>query len=254
MKQQIQFSSRRKKLQSCLWNEQGTPSPEVLTVNKNQKWSIWWNWSWTYSVSRQFAQEEAWSCLTPSQKKAHTCTIIMHTGSEDTTTNASLCLQHCYELVLGTCIVRNLPSFYCLAFRLMINCVKQGKMHCHCKCLLIVCILGCKGLILTWFVFLSFCDNGQRMNVESQVPGHRLQQQHRESPVWVCIIDNSADLSSLKAIATHKALSVEHRCRQIHWKKEIQELGSKLHLQVWMQQYCFPSFIARYVEWLGGSQ
>lgn len=74
--------------------------------------------------------------------------------------------------------------------------------------------------LLTWLVFLPLRDDSQSVHIESQIPRHSLQQDHGEGPVWVSVVDERADLSSLQPISTHIALSVEYGCWQIRCERE----------------------------------
>lgn len=64
-------------------------------------------------------------------------------------------------------------------------------------------------LLLTRFVVLSFAGDGECMDVETKIPGNRVQQQHRKRPVWVVVVHQRVNLSCLQPIAGHIPLSIE---------------------------------------------
>lgn len=82
--------------------------------------------------------------------------------------------------------------------------------------------------LLTWLVFLPLRDDGQSVHIESQIPGHSLQQDHGEGPVRVGVIDEGADLSGLQPVPAHVALSMEYRCRHFRCEGE-KETGRGSH-------------------------
>lgn len=67
---------------------------------------------------------------------------------------------------------------------------------------------------LTWFVLLALGGDGEGMHVQPQVPGHGVQQQHREGPVRVGVVQQSAQLPALQPVATHVSLGVQEGHRQ----------------------------------------
>ena len=63
--------------------------------------------------------------------------------------------------------------------------------------------------VLTWFVLLALGRDGERVHVQPQVPGHSVQQQHREGPVWVGVVQQRAQLPALQPVAAHIPLGVQ---------------------------------------------
>ena len=70
---------------------------------------------------------------------------------------------------------------------------------------------------LTGPVVLALAADGQRVDVEPQVPGHGGQQQHGEGAVRVVVVYQRVDLARLQAIARHVALAVEQRPQHLAW-------------------------------------
>lgn len=68
---------------------------------------------------------------------------------------------------------------------------------------------------LTGLVVLSFTGDGERVDVETQVPGHRLQQQHWEGPVRVVVVHQCVDFPHVQPVTSHVALGVEKRTQHI---------------------------------------
>lgn len=68
----------------------------------------------------------------------------------------------------------------------------------------------CQECLLTWLVFFSLSYDSQSVHIESQIPWHSLQQDHRESTVWVSVVDEGADFSSLQPIPTYIALGMHY--------------------------------------------
>lgn len=64
---------------------------------------------------------------------------------------------------------------------------------------------------LTGLVVLSFAGDFERVDVEAQVPRHRLQQQHREGAVRVKVVYHRVDLPRVQPVAGHVALRVKQR-------------------------------------------
>lgn len=79
--------------------------------------------------------------------------------------------------------------------------------------------------LLTRLVFLPLGDDSQGVHVEPQVPGHSLQQDHREGPVGVSVVDEGANLPGLQPVPPHVTLSME--CGNGHFccGREGQEWG-----------------------------
>lgn len=76
---------------------------------------------------------------------------------------------------------------------------------------------------LTWFVLLALGGDGEGMHIQPQVPGHGVQQQHREGPVRVGVVQQSAQLPALQPVATHISLGVQEG----HWQGLCVEQGQE---------------------------
>lgn len=64
---------------------------------------------------------------------------------------------------------------------------------------------------LTGLVILSFAGDFERVDVEAQVPRHRLQQQHGEGAVRVVVVYHRVDLARVQPVSRHVALGVKQR-------------------------------------------
>lgn len=64
-------------------------------------------------------------------------------------------------------------------------------------------------MALTWFVLLALGGDGEGVHVQPQVPGHSVQQQHREGPVRVGVIQQRAQLPVVQPVAAHVPLGVQ---------------------------------------------
>lgn len=64
---------------------------------------------------------------------------------------------------------------------------------------------------LTGLVVLSFAADFERVDVEAQVPRHRLQQQHREGAVWVVVVYHRVNLPRVQPVTGHVTLGVKQR-------------------------------------------
>lgn len=67
----------------------------------------------------------------------------------------------------------------------------------------------------TGLVVLSFTGDGERVDVETQVPGHRLQQQHWEGPVGVVVVHQRVDFARVQPVTSHVTLGVEQRTQHV---------------------------------------
>ena len=81
---------------------------------------------------------------------------------------------------------------------------------------------------LTWFVLLALGCDGECVHVQPQVPGHGVQQQHREGPVRVGVIQQRAQLPALQPIAAHIPLGVQEGHRGGLCSEKRQQLTTPL--------------------------
>lgn len=73
---------------------------------------------------------------------------------------------------------------------------------------------------LTGLVVLSLAGDSKGVDVETKIPRHRVQQQHRERPVWVVVVHQGVNLSRLQPVTCHVTLTVKQgtqhvTCRQL---------------------------------------
>lgn len=76
---------------------------------------------------------------------------------------------------------------------------------------------------LTGLVVLSLAGDSEGVDVETEVPRHRVQQQHRERPVGVVVVHQRVNLSRLQPVTSHIALSVEQRTQHVSCRQELRE-------------------------------
>lgn len=81
---------------------------------------------------------------------------------------------------------------------------------------------------LTRFVLLAPGGDGERMHVQPQVPGHGVQQQHREGPGRVGVVEQGAQLPALQPVAAHIPLGVQEGRRGGLCSEKSQQLTTPL--------------------------
>ena len=81
---------------------------------------------------------------------------------------------------------------------------------------------------LTRLVLLALGGDGERVHVEPQVPGHGVQQQHREGPVRVGVVEQGAQLPALQPVATHIPLGIQEGHRGGLCSEKSQQLTTPL--------------------------
>ena len=67
---------------------------------------------------------------------------------------------------------------------------------------------------LTRFVVLALGSDGEGVHIQPQVPGHGVQQQHGEGPVWVRVVQQRVQLPVLQPVAAHVPLGMQEGHRR----------------------------------------